>query len=138
MTITLDLSPELEARINWNAQQQGVSPTDLVRRLVENAPLPEAMPSVAPSKADVDAEGPTLWELHHEALQAMWDAQPDGPTTYYSEMEEACDVPQDNAPILFERIQATFQPFWDAEKKGPRTNYADLEEACDTPEANKN
>ena len=94
MSFTIDLSPEAEAKINWNAKRQGVSPTDLVRRLIENAPLPEVTPSETVSETEEDVEGPTLWELHHELLEAMWARHPEGPATNYAMLEEACDVPE--------------------------------------------
>lgn len=94
MTLTIDLTPEVEAKINWNAKRQGVSPTDFVRRLVENAPLLEVSPSEPLAETEAGAEEPTLWERSKDVLEAIWARQPDGPTTYYSEMEEACDVPE--------------------------------------------
>ena len=94
MSLTIDLSPEVEAKINWNAERQGISPTDLARQLIETAPLltlpsPDSLPETAE-----EAEGPTLWELHHEFLEAMWARHPDGPATNYAMLEEACAVPE--------------------------------------------
>ena len=92
MTLTFDLTPEVEAKINWNAKQQGVSPTDFVRRLVENASLPEVSPSEPLAETEAGVEEPTLWERSKDVLEAIWARQSDGPATYYSEREEACDV----------------------------------------------
>ncbi len=127
MTIILELPPELEAKALAAAKVKGVPVEDIVQQALRQMPAPSAPP-------ETDTEGPTLWERSKDFLEAMWAEQPDGPTTYYSELEEACDVPEDNAPTLFDRIQGAFQPFWDAEKNGQMTNYSDLEEACDTPE----
>ncbi len=44
MTLTIDLSPEVRAKIDGNAKRQGASPTDLTRRLAEDAPLLEIAP----------------------------------------------------------------------------------------------
>ena len=90
MTLTIDLTPEVEAKINGNAKRQGVSPADFVRGLVENAPLPEVLPSETPIETEAGAEEPTLWERSKDVLEAIWARQPNGPTTYYSELEEAC------------------------------------------------
>ena len=38
---------------------------------MEDAPLPEVAPSESVSETEEDAEGPTLWERHHEFLEAM-------------------------------------------------------------------
>ncbi len=95
MSLTIDLSPEVEAKINWNAQRQGVSPNDLARRLIEDAPLLAALPSEPVAETEEGTEGPTLWELHHEFLEAMWASHPDGPATNYAMLEEACDVPEE-------------------------------------------
>ncbi len=94
MPLMIDLTPEVEAKINWNAKRQGVSPTDFVRRLVENAPLPEVAPSETLAETEADAEAPTLWERSKDVLETIWARQPDGPTTYYSDLEEACEVPE--------------------------------------------
>ena len=94
MSFTIDLTPEVEAKINWNAKRQGISPTDFVRRLVEDAPLSEAAPRESAVGTEADAEGPTLWERSKDVLEAIWARQPDSPATHYSELEEACDVPE--------------------------------------------
>lgn len=95
MSLTIDLTPEMEAKINWNAKRRGISPTDLARQLIETAPLPSLPPSDSLPETAEEAEGPTLWELHHEFLEAMWARHPDGPTTNYALLEEACDVPEE-------------------------------------------
>jgi len=41
MTITLELSPDLEAKVNRNAEQNGMRLEDYVRQLIENAPPPQ-------------------------------------------------------------------------------------------------
>lgn len=95
ITLTIDLSPETEAKINWNAKRQGVSPTDLVRRLVENSPLPEVSRQEVPAEITAEEEGgPTLFDRVAGALQPFWDAEKKGPMTDYAFMEEACDIPE--------------------------------------------
>ena len=94
MSLTIDLTPEVEAKINWNAKRQGVSPTDFVRRLVEDTPLSEAAPQESAVETEADAEGPTLFDRIAGELQPFWDAEKKGPMTDYALLEEACDTPE--------------------------------------------
>ena len=87
MTITLNLPPDLEAKALAAANAQGVAIEDILQQALRQMPAPTA-------PTPMEAEGPTLWERSKDVLEAMWAEQRDGPTTYYSEMEEACDVPE--------------------------------------------
>lgn len=91
MTIILELPPELEAKALAAAKSEGVTVEDILQQALRQMPAPSATPETA-------EEGLTLWELHHEFLQAMWDAQPDGPPRRTSEVEAACDLPEDGQP----------------------------------------
>lgn len=91
MTIILELPPELEEKALAAAQLRGVSVEDILQQALAQMPAPTAPPKAEEQK-------PTLWELHHEFLQAMWDAQPDGPLRRTSEIEAACALPEEKRP----------------------------------------
>ena len=44
MSLTIDLTPETEARLAQTARQRGMSPSEFARLLLETAPMPKNTP----------------------------------------------------------------------------------------------
>ena len=44
MSITIELTPEIEAKINRNAEQSGIPLQDYIRQLLENTPAKQNTP----------------------------------------------------------------------------------------------
>ncbi len=67
MTITLELSPDLEAKVIRNAEQNGMRLEDYVRLLIENAPPP-------PEKSLMETLSPSEFAI---ALREWSESQPE-------------------------------------------------------------
>ena len=95
MTITLELTPELEAKAQYVAKYKGIPLQAVIQQALERMPVPpldiSGLTSPASTESEEDEPNP-WWDRAKAILQPMWDSQPTGPKTNYSELEEACDV----------------------------------------------
>jgi len=85
MTITLTLSPEIQAKVQRTAEIAGLPVQDVIQQALEQLPAP-----AAPEENEL-----TLWDRVQAVLQPSWEAQPKGAKTHFAEMEAACGVPEE-------------------------------------------
>ena len=95
MTITLELSPETEAKARRLASSNGLSVEETVRQMVEGLPSPKSTPVETDASDDVDEKSVLLWDRVQSVLQKSWESQPEGAVRRTSEIEAPCAFRKD-------------------------------------------